>query len=196
MELRECMPAGRPSGTSTARERLLSAAVETFADKGYESASIRMITDKIGVDPALVRHYFGDKEGLFRAAVIERVDAQNALGAALDGNPDTLGERLVRAYLSLWIDPRSASTMQAMLRSALDSSAARDHVERDLQLRLTRSAEATPNKDRKRLALAGSHLLGLAMARHILCFEPLASMSVDEIATTLGPVIQQLLHTP
>ena len=47
---------GRRPGKQDTREEILAAARDTFADHGYESASIRRIATRAGVDPALVHH--------------------------------------------------------------------------------------------------------------------------------------------
>ena len=56
---------GRRPGTSSSREEILAAARSRFAADGYDGATIRGIAASAGVDPGLVRHYFGSKEHLF-----------------------------------------------------------------------------------------------------------------------------------
>jgi AcrR family transcriptional regulator len=46
--------------------RLLIAAGEVFAEKGYDAATIRQITDRAKVNLAAVNYYFGDKLQLYR----------------------------------------------------------------------------------------------------------------------------------
>ena len=58
----------RPNGTDT-KEALLTAARQVFAEQGYDAATVRAIAGGAGVDPAMVKHWFGGKEGLFTAAV-------------------------------------------------------------------------------------------------------------------------------
>jgi AcrR family transcriptional regulator len=47
------------------RVRLLEAAGEEFADKGYELARVRAICDRAGANLAAVNYHFGDKEQLY-----------------------------------------------------------------------------------------------------------------------------------
>jgi AcrR family transcriptional regulator len=51
----------------TARARIRDAALEQFAERGFEGATIRGIASAAGVSPGLVQHHFGSKEGLRRA---------------------------------------------------------------------------------------------------------------------------------
>ncbi len=62
---------GRPPGADADRTKavLLDAALRAFAERGFEGASIREITGSVGLGHNLVRHYFGTKEDLWRAAV-------------------------------------------------------------------------------------------------------------------------------
>jgi TetR/AcrR family transcriptional regulator, regulator of cefoperazone and chloramphenicol sensitivity len=48
----------------TARARIRDAAIELFADRGIDGATIRDIAMKAGVSSGLLRHHFGSKEGL------------------------------------------------------------------------------------------------------------------------------------
>ena len=58
----------RPGGADT-RAELLDAARAEFAERGYDGATVRVIADRAGVDPAMVNHWFGGKEALFTAAL-------------------------------------------------------------------------------------------------------------------------------
>lgn len=49
------------------RRRLLEAAIELFAQLGYERASTRTIARRAGVSLPALQYYFGGKEGLHRA---------------------------------------------------------------------------------------------------------------------------------
>src|ERR1700684_1828916 len=59
---------GRRPGTSDTRDQILAVARRRFATRGYDATSLRGIATDAKVDPALLIHYFGTKEGLFTAA--------------------------------------------------------------------------------------------------------------------------------
>jgi AcrR family transcriptional regulator len=58
--------------TAWVRERLLDAAENFFARKGYRSTTLRGIGQRVGVSNATVLHHFGNKLGLYRA-VLDRL---------------------------------------------------------------------------------------------------------------------------
>ncbi|WP_322048686.1 TetR/AcrR family transcriptional regulator [Paraburkholderia sp. J67] len=67
---------GRPAGSAlTGFDSLLRGARQTFATQGYEGTSVREIARLAGVDPALMSHHFGSKEGLW-TAVVEQLSVQ------------------------------------------------------------------------------------------------------------------------
>ncbi|MGB9789244.1 MAG: TetR/AcrR family transcriptional regulator [Thermotoga caldifontis] len=49
------------------RNEILNAAIEEFAENGYEAASTNTITRRAGVSKGLLFHYFKNKEGLYIA---------------------------------------------------------------------------------------------------------------------------------
>ncbi len=61
----------------TARDRILNAAEELFALRGYHGVTLREITRLAGVDLALVNYYFGPKQALFHE-VLNRRAAEHA----------------------------------------------------------------------------------------------------------------------
>ncbi|VWB23297.1 TetR family transcriptional regulator [Burkholderia lata] len=69
---------GRPSGTAhVGFDSLLRCARQRFAKQGYAATSVREIAGLAGVDPALMAHHFGSKEGLW-TAVVDQLAAQLA----------------------------------------------------------------------------------------------------------------------
>jgi len=60
--------AATPPADSTATA-ILDAAEELFARQGYAATSVKQIGTAAGVNPALLYYYFGDKDGLYRAAL-------------------------------------------------------------------------------------------------------------------------------
>ncbi|WP_162527186.1 TetR/AcrR family transcriptional regulator [Sphingomonas solaris] len=72
-------------------EAILRAAQRLFAAKGYTTTGVREIAAEAGVNSALVRRYFGSKEGLLRAAIEEYLHMDDIL----DSDRAGLGERVV-----------------------------------------------------------------------------------------------------
>src|SRR5687768_10823778 len=106
---RESAPAETPPLKKSDRTRaaILEAARTLFAERGYESTTVREIASAANADPALVIRYFGSKEELFvRATEFElRLPDVAALKA---GNE---GEALVRHFFEIWEKGPSATSM-------------------------------------------------------------------------------------
>jgi AcrR family transcriptional regulator len=51
------------------KEQIINAAIELFAQKGFEGTSIRDLASKADVNVAMINYYFGSKEKLFEALV-------------------------------------------------------------------------------------------------------------------------------
>jgi AcrR family transcriptional regulator len=59
------------------KERLLDAAEQLFAQRGFHGVSLRDITEAAGVDVALVSYHFGSKRALFTAVFERRAEVLN-----------------------------------------------------------------------------------------------------------------------
>lgn len=188
---------GRRPGTGGTREKILGAARAHFARGGFEAATVRAIAADARVDPALVLHYFGSKQDLFRAAVDFPLDPAVAIPPLLEPGVDGLGERLVRFFLETWDSP-AGRPLLALIRSAVatDDAAAllREFVSREVLGRVARTLEL--DEPRLRASLAASQLIGLAMVRYVVRLEPLATARPDDIAAWLGPTVQRYLSDP
>ncbi|TCC43917.1 TetR/AcrR family transcriptional regulator [Kribbella capetownensis] len=69
------------------RERILAAALEVFAAKGYEAASISEITEAAGVSRGLVSYYFAAKEELAAELLDRWLDGIAGI-LTIQGSPD------------------------------------------------------------------------------------------------------------
>jgi AcrR family transcriptional regulator len=65
----------RKRDAQATRAAILEAAKAQFAQLGYDSAPLRDIAAAAGVDVALIKRYFGGKEGLFTEALRSSVHA-------------------------------------------------------------------------------------------------------------------------
>jgi AcrR family transcriptional regulator len=186
---------GRRTGDTSSRAAILDAARARFAERGYQATTIRAVAGAAGVDPALVHYFFGTKQGLFTAAMDLPYDPAEVVRRAGEGDPELVGERLATAVLELWDQPEAGERLAAMLRSAVTHEDAarllREYFGREVLLRL---AEAVGGPDAERRAgLLATQVVGLAMMRHVLKLEPIASMDADELAGWIGPTLQRYL---
>ncbi|WP_320065544.1 TetR family transcriptional regulator [Micromonospora sp. RTGN7] len=198
MELENRRSAGRRTGDSGTRAAILAAAREQFAGKGYDGASLRVIAAAAGVDTGLIRHFYGSKDDLFDAALQIPQEIAHRMGQVFTGDPDHYGARLVEAYLSLWEDPASSGALLAIVRSAIASDRAADRLQAILGARFL--ADISPHLDdtdgHTRAALAGAHLLGVAIARYVVHASPVADMDRDALVAWCAPTVQRYLTAP
>ncbi|MEV0806709.1 TetR family transcriptional regulator [Micromonospora sp. NPDC050200] len=187
---------GRRPGNPDTRQVILAAARTAFAERGFDAASIRAIATAAGVDPALVHHYFGTKEELFRATVDIPVDPAELLPAVLAGGVDGVGERLVRMFLGIWDSPAGAAAV-ALLRSAVNNEWTARLLREFLVTQVLRRVLDHLDLPAAELALRGSlvatQMIGLAMMRYVIRLEPVASADAETLVAVLGPTVQRYL---
>ncbi|WP_153504537.1 TetR/AcrR family transcriptional regulator [Cumulibacter manganitolerans] len=187
---------GRRPGESTAREDLLAAARAEFGAAGFDKATLRSIAARAGVDPAMIKHYFGSKQGLFAAAVELPFDPGAIVADVLRGDRDQLGNRLAATFLTMW-DSAGGAAATSTVRTAVGSpeagAALHDFlINRVMRHGLTQLMGWTPEA-RWRASLVASQLVGLLVTRYIVPFAPLADAEVDEVVRGVGPTLQRYL---
>jgi TetR/AcrR family transcriptional regulator len=72
-------------------DRILEAAIDEFVEHGLAGARVDRIAERAGANKQLLYRHFGNKEGLFDAAIRAMAQRFNQIRRAL---PDTLEERL------------------------------------------------------------------------------------------------------
>jgi len=117
---------------SEPRQRLLEAAEEVFAAKGFDGATIRDICDRAGMNIAAVNYHFGDKERLYMECV-KHAHACSSAGAQLPewepGTPPVEKLRVfIRTMLRQMHGPVRASSLQLMMREMANPSPAAEAV--------------------------------------------------------------------
>jgi len=187
---------GRRPGSPDTREAILAVARRQFATRGYEATSLRGIAAAAKVDPALLIHYFQTKEGLFAAAVGLPVRMSELLAGLEDAPLPDAAHALVRTYLQVVDSDQSRNAILALVRSAVSNEKAA------AMLREFLAAELLPVIGRRtghqnaplRASLVAAQLIGIAVLRHVVRVEPVASAGPDEIVDLAAPAIEQYLR--
>ena len=188
---------GRPrAGESDARERIMTAAIDEFAEAGYEGATIRGIAARAGVDSALVHHHFGTKADLFGAAIGAPMRPDLALPEILAGPREEVGERIMRFVLGAWEQPevrrRGVVLLRAAIGNKLTTPLLAGFLSRELLSRIARALDV-PDAE-LRAALVASQVAGMLIARYVLKLPALAEASVDDLVARVAPTIQRYLY--
>ena len=188
---------GRRSGTTQTREQIAIAARTLFAELGYERATFRAIAAAAGVDPALVVHFYGSKDELFREVMQLPPAWADAHVRVAEGPRSQMGRRFAALVLGGLEDERTRPIVLGRIRSASshpDAAAlVRETVTRDLA-RLTK-AIGNDQPD-TRAVLIGAQLVGIALARYVVAVEPLASLPAADVVELVAPTFQHYLTGP
>jgi AcrR family transcriptional regulator len=152
---------------------------------------VRDIAAAAGVDPALIRHYFGTKAELFRATMGWPFEPAQVAAQVTGGGRDEIGARLTRVFFEAWEQPDTRAPLLAILRGAATHEESATLVRQFIQGQVYRQIAAElPDPDAElRIDLAMAQLLGIAYLRHILRVEPIASTPLDELTARVAPVI-------
>lgn len=186
---------GRRTGGSDTRAEILAAARHEFATLGYPGASMRTIAARAEVDPHLIVHYFGSKQGLFVAIAELLLEPETVLDQLYAAGLPGLARRLAELVASCATGQVSQETVTALVRAAASEEQAaalvRDIVNERLLLPLiVRLGSDQPDL---RACLIASQIVGMTTATHIIRLEPLTDAPAELLATALTPVFEHYL---
>jgi AcrR family transcriptional regulator len=162
---------------------------------GYDRTTLRSVAAEAGVDPALVVHFFGSKQRLFLESVELPFDPAELIAQLAAGPREAIGERVAAFAVGALESADVRDPWIATIRAAASEPEAARVLREVLEARvLTPLAERLGVDDAPlRAALVGTQLVGIAMARHIVGVEPIASADVRTIASAIGPTLQRYL---
>jgi TetR/AcrR family transcriptional regulator, regulator of cefoperazone and chloramphenicol sensitivity len=185
--------------TSTTRERILEAAIEAFATRGFAAASTRDLGAACGVNIATLNYHFGGKDALY-AACVDRVYGELSAAAAGVASAINLAD-LESTFRAVWkVARRHRSGVRLLLREVLDEGALREATANDHFLPLLQQhaslvgALVALPADRARAMLV---TLGFLLARFVVQSESslVDAFGVDSFAQAENHVIQSLCAT-
>ena len=164
----------------------------------YDRATFRSIARAAGVDPALVVHFFGSKDELFREVMklppawpapwrrLAQVPAGRGRPAAGRGD-----RRRVREPGDAADHRRPDPLRQPASGGGRTRASGRRRRSRAAHVR--RSTSTSPTS---RAVLFGVQVVGIALARYVVRVEPLASMPPSRVVELLAPTFQRCLVEP
>jgi AcrR family transcriptional regulator len=173
--------------------RIVAAARDEFAEHGWAGTTIRAVARAADVDPALVYHYFGAKEGLLDAATNPPQKWLESVAKVWTTPIEQLGAALITLLLTSWADDEIGPTLRAILQTAAHEPATREKLRRVVEGSLMGvSALGSDERDRPvRSGLISSQMMGFALMRYVWKIEPIASMTEDEAIAAIAPNLQR-----
>ncbi|MEX2316554.1 MAG: CerR family C-terminal domain-containing protein [Pirellulales bacterium] len=89
--------------SDTTRERIVDAAGQLFADRGFESTTVRDICQAAGANVAAVNYYFGDKQRLYIEAVVRAHRSRMERAKLPAWSADTPPERKLADFITTFM---------------------------------------------------------------------------------------------
>lgn len=176
--------------------RILAAARDEFAEHGWAGTAIRAVARTADVDPALIYHYFGSKEGLLDAATTPPQKWLDAVAATWATPKADLGRQLIRTVLDTWTDDEVGPILRAVVLTAAHEDKTREKLRLIVERGLIGGSTLGADEDERlrRSGLIATQLIGFALLRYVWKMEPIASMSEDQVVAAMGPNLQRYVE--
>lgn len=176
--------------------RILAAARDEFAQHGWAGTAIRAVARAADVDPALIYHYFGSKEGLLDAATTPPQKWLDAVAATWATPRADLGRQLIRTVLNTWTDEEVGPILRAVVLTAAHEDKTREKLRLIVERGLIGGSTLGADEDERvrRSGLIATQLIGFALLRYVWKMEPIASMPEDDVVAAIGPNLQRYVE--
>jgi len=201
MDLRTLDPpvptADGEGGTTDTRERLLDAAEDLFARRGYAGTSVRDIVGVAECNLAAVNYHFGGKRNLYREVFRRRVGAmrEERLAAVQETANDAEDlEATLRSFAVVFLAPlqegtRARRPLRLMLREIADPLLPRGFLYQELILPVNRAlaaavGRAAPELSEREIRLCVQSFLGQLL--HTMHARRLAAVDTEDPDQTLS----------
>jgi AcrR family transcriptional regulator len=116
----------------SSHDRILKSAIELFSKRGYDATSVREICEAAGITKPTLYHFYGSKEGVYRALVEGALTRFKADMLSALASPGSLRDQLTcmaRAYVDAAVSaPELARFLMALIHNPPHSAPATDFV--------------------------------------------------------------------
>lgn len=183
----------------TRRDLILEQALTLFAERGYNGVGVEELATTAGVTKPTLYHYFGNKQGVLEAIVVERYDpfiAELVDAASYNGDlPKTLTQ-VVQAFFRFGTQEATLYRMAlaAGLTARDDAAAKIFHPRLDAQAQILRDLFQQASKDHGNM-IGRHHLAAASLQATIVAYLQLAEdgeMTLDDGA--VWRLIQQFSY--
>jgi AcrR family transcriptional regulator len=192
--------AGRgPRGERGAQsDRILAAARQSFATRGYDGTSMRSVAQAADVDPTLVNYYFSNKMGLLKAALEPPDSFGGAIAEAAKAPLDQRGQAFVEAALRMWDDPATSEILRSIILAASHEPFAMQRLRAVFSTLVSQVVSASLPDDEAELRadLVSTQIVGLAMARYVWAIGSIATIPSEQVVRLIAPTVQHYLTGP
>lgn len=178
---------GRPrrAAAGAVREQLQAEAGRQLVQQGCSGTSLRSVARAVGVDPALVAHYFGCRAGLLRAAIGPAEALEDDLAPLLTALSRGDVDGLIEASIELLRTEAGSRRLVCLSRAALGEVG-----ECELLLALLPSGSFDPGGGllSRQASLALVRLAAFVLMRHVVNVPALVAMPPEELREVLRPL--------
>jgi TetR/AcrR family transcriptional regulator len=100
-------------------EAILVAARKVFESKGFDGARMQEISDRAGINRALLHYYFRSKDKMFERIFDEALERFMPLLSTWDQDPDESWELKLKRFVRTFITFLKANSMLFLLREII-----------------------------------------------------------------------------
>ncbi|HZK06438.1 MAG TPA: TetR family transcriptional regulator [Actinomycetaceae bacterium] len=178
------------------RARILHEAISAFERAGYHGATLRDIANAADVDLALLAYYFGNKAGLFAAAIASVFEPLVQTQELVDSDRANAGTQVTELLAEVMLGKGGNSSAVGVLRTLLTPANPPDEVRELVASRVRGLVETVVGPDRSpRYTLLVAEFVGLVVFRLVVPLEPVASASSETVMGYLSRRLQAILDS-
>lgn len=183
----------RRRDAAESRERLLSAAGELFAERGYDRTTVREVGLQAGVDPALIARYFGSKAALYLASL--RRSAPPVSATPFDATDPLAVARLLERMSRNGITPTLFAAVRPHEEADLQTAAFELLEGRLLAPTAEQAGQADLDHARLRAEIVTAALAGVVLSRTSGALPTLSEAPVADVARLVAQLLRALLQS-
>ncbi len=182
-------PTPKRRNAEKTQQAILDAACQVFFEKGYDAAGTREIADRANVNVALISRYFGSKEGLFKKAILPKLNIEFMLEEEMDNFGQRVAEMFAAKSGEKEFDPviallRASTSKEAipLLRQTVE-----EQIIKPLAARLKGKAAY------ERASLIVTQLTGYDLLNRIVNVKTINTNNAEDITRLLAKTLQDLV---